>query len=53
MFHDQHHQYFRYNYGGFTTIWDRVFGTVRPRFMEDFATFREEKVVAGQAAGTS
>lgn len=36
MFHDQHHQYVGCNYGGFTTIWDRVFGTVRPRFFSDF-----------------
>lgn len=36
MFHDQHHQYFTANYGAFTTIWDRVFGTVRPRFYKDF-----------------
>lgn len=36
MFHDQHHQYFTYNYGGYTTIWDKVFGTVRPRFEDDF-----------------
>jgi Delta7-sterol 5-desaturase len=36
MFHDQHHQYVTCNYGGFTTIWDWVFGTVRPKFLEDF-----------------
>jgi len=36
MFHDQHHQYFRCNYGAYTTIWDRVFGTVRPKFEQDF-----------------
>lgn len=36
MFHDQHHQYFTCNYGGYTTIWDKVFGTVRPRFESDF-----------------
>ncbi len=36
MFHDQHHQFFRCNYGAYTTIWDRVFDTVRPRFHQDF-----------------
>lgn len=35
MFHDQHHQYFHYNFG-FTTIWDRIFGTIRKQFDEDF-----------------
>ena len=36
MFHDQHHQLFHCNYGGFTTIWDRVFGTVNPAFEADY-----------------
>lgn len=36
MFHDQHHQYFTCNYGAYTTIWDKLFGTVRPRFYQDF-----------------
>ena len=35
-FHDQHHRYFSCNYGGYTTIWDWVFGTVRPKFLADF-----------------
>lgn len=43
MFHDQHHQFFRCNYGAFTTIWDRVFGTVRPRFEQDFDRLKESK----------
>ena len=36
MFHDQHHQFFTCNYGAYTTIWDRMFGTVRARFQQDF-----------------
>jgi sterol desaturase/sphingolipid hydroxylase (fatty acid hydroxylase superfamily) len=36
-FHDQHHKYFNYNYGGFTTIWDYVCGTVRKNYEQDFA----------------
>ncbi len=36
MFHDQHHQLYHCNYGGFTTLWDRVFGTVNPTFEADF-----------------
>jgi sterol desaturase/sphingolipid hydroxylase (fatty acid hydroxylase superfamily) len=35
-FHDQHHKYFRFNYGGYTTIWDRLCGTMRPQFLSDF-----------------
>jgi sterol desaturase/sphingolipid hydroxylase (fatty acid hydroxylase superfamily) len=35
-FHDQHHRFFSCNYGGYTTIWDWVFGTVRPTFLSDF-----------------
>ena len=35
-FHDQHHRYFTCNYGGYTTIWDRLCGTVRPKFEADF-----------------
>lgn len=35
-FHDQHHKYFLGNYGGYTTIWDRLCGTMRPRFEADF-----------------
>ena len=35
-FHDQHHRYFTGNYGGYTTIWDRLCGTVRKNFEKDF-----------------
>jgi Delta7-sterol 5-desaturase len=35
-FHDQHHKYFNFNYGGYTTIWDRLCGTIRPKFEADF-----------------
>lgn len=35
-FHDQHHKYFRFNYGGYTTLWDRLCGTMRPQFVSDF-----------------
>lgn len=35
-FHDQHHRYFTGNFGGYTTIWDRLCGTMRPRFESDF-----------------
>jgi lathosterol oxidase len=35
-FHDQHHKYFNYNFGGFTTLWDWICGTVRPKYEADF-----------------
>jgi lathosterol oxidase len=35
-FHDHHHRYFRYNFGGYTTIWDAICGTVKPKFATDF-----------------
>jgi len=35
-FHDQHHKYFRWNFGGYTTIWDRLCGTMRAKFESDF-----------------
>lgn len=35
-FHDQHHKYFNWNFGGYTTIWDRICGTVRSKFAQDF-----------------
>jgi sterol desaturase/sphingolipid hydroxylase (fatty acid hydroxylase superfamily) len=40
MFHDSHHRFFRCSYGGFTTMRDRVFGTVRPTFEQDFDRLR-------------
>lgn len=35
-FHDQHHKYFNWNFGGYTTVWDRLCGTNRARFEDDF-----------------
>lgn len=51
-FHDQHHRYFKGNYGGFTTIWDYLCGTVRPRYEEDFVkvTTRPVRRAQGKAA---
>ncbi len=42
-FHDQHHQFFVYNFGGFTTIWDRICGTMRSRYEQDFENPRARK----------
>jgi len=35
-FHDQHHKYFNYNFGGYTQIWDYAMGTVRKKYEADF-----------------
>jgi Delta7-sterol 5-desaturase len=35
-FHDQHHKYFTANFGGYTTIWDRICGTNRAKFEADY-----------------
>lgn len=35
-FHDQHHKYFNYNFGGYTQIWDRLCGTMRKKYEADF-----------------
>jgi len=35
-FHDHHHHYFKWNFGGYTTLWDWICGTVRPNFAQDY-----------------
>lgn len=40
-FHDQHHRYFTGNFGGYTTIWDRLCGTMRPKFESDFLKVKD------------
>lgn len=43
MYHSQHHQYFTSNYGAFTTIWDRLFGTMRADFEQDFNRLKSRR----------
>lgn len=43
MYHDQHHQYFTCNYGAYTTLWDRLFGTMRARFEQDFLKLKDRR----------
>ncbi len=38
-FHDQHHQYFNYNFANFFSIWDRVCGTIHPQYDEKVASY--------------
>ena len=36
-FHDQHHRDPGYNHGFYTTLWDRLFGTLHPDYQEEFS----------------
>ena len=47
-FHDHHHKYFTANFGGYTTIWDRICGTVHKKFESDFVKIKERPI--GSAA---
>jgi Delta7-sterol 5-desaturase len=40
-FHDQHHRYFTGNFGGYTTIWDRLCGTMRKKYEADFLAIKD------------
>jgi Delta7-sterol 5-desaturase len=42
-FHDQHHKYFNYNFGGYTPIWDYLCGTVRKKYEADFDRICERR----------
>ncbi len=46
--HNQHHKKFHGNYGLYTLVWDRMFGTIRVDYDEDYemATAREKQAVA-------
>ena len=43
-FHDHHHKYFNWNFGGYTTIWDRMCGTVHKNFERDFVRIKERPI---------
>ncbi len=40
-FHDQHHKYFTVNFGGYTTLWDRYCGTMRPKYEAEFEAIKQ------------
>lgn len=39
IFHDQHHQHFSYNYGIYTSVWDRVCGTLHASYDDKVREF--------------
>jgi len=41
--HNQHHQYFKGNYGLYFTFWDRIMGTLREDYDQQFDTISERK----------
>ena len=42
-FHDQHHSSFRFNYGNFSSIWDRLMGTLHPEYDQIVAKVAEKQ----------
>lgn len=52
-FHDQHHKYFRWNFGGYTTIWDFICGTVRSKYLSDFDQIKARAGGTPQATPTT
>ncbi|MEL6233679.1 MAG: sterol desaturase family protein [Pseudomonadota bacterium] len=48
-YHDLHHSQFRYNYGNFFSIWDRLLGTIHPEY-DRMVSRMEEGEVPGAAA---
>lgn len=43
VFHDQHHGHFAYNYGHTFSVWDRMMGTLYPKYDETLESFEEKK----------
>jgi len=41
--HNQHHQYFRGNYGLYFTIWDRMMGTLRSDYDSSFENLKQRQ----------
>lgn len=39
VFHDQHHAHFSYNFGHTFSFWDRIMGTLYPRYDDTLAKF--------------
>ncbi len=41
LYHDQHHQYFVYNYANYFSFWDRLCGTIHPTYDTRVHDFEE------------
>ena len=42
--HNQHHKYFKGNYGLYTLFWDRVMGTIRTDYDAAFDQVKNRKI---------
>jgi sterol desaturase/sphingolipid hydroxylase (fatty acid hydroxylase superfamily) len=49
VFHDQHHGYFRFNYAHTFSFWDRMMGTLHPRYDETVLRFEGSGASTGLA----
>lgn len=49
-FHDQHHSRFKYNYANFFSFWDRICGTIDPRYDEAVKTFEVASIGRGKSS---
>ena len=52
-FHDQHHKYFNFNFGGYTTIWDYLCGTTRKKYEADFEKNCDRRTARREAAAAT
>lgn len=48
--HNEHHERFHHNYGLYTLIWDRLFGTLSPDYVERFDAVSRRRLSKGDAA---
>lgn len=51
VFHDQHHGYFRFNYAHSFSLWDRIMGTLHPRYDATVARFEAGGAAQAPQAG--
>lgn len=52
-FHDQHHEHFDYNYANFFSFWDRLCGTLHPKYdarVREFETLDGPRLTAADPA---
>ncbi|MBB4954689.1 sterol desaturase/sphingolipid hydroxylase (fatty acid hydroxylase superfamily) [Agrobacterium vitis] len=50
VFHDQHHGHFAYNYGHTFSVWDRMMGTLYPKYDETLESFEDKKPQNGETS---
>jgi|GEM_PF-660471 len=53
VFHDQHHSHFRVNYAHTFSLWDRLMGTLHPRYDGTVESFESRSVSTGKDEGAN